>query len=188
MSPILGIWQSAIQGSKATSYESIATVSLSSGQSAVDFTSISSAYQHLQVRGIILNATTGDNVAIRLGNGSIDTGSNYASHQLQGDGASVSATASTAQTAAYLMGNCPATSSYPFSFVYDILDYANTNKNKTIRGLSGDDGNATGTATNWRITFSSGLWMSTSAVTHLRIYLPAGNIGNYTHVALYGIK
>lgn len=172
----------------AGDFESIQTYTLSSGTAQVEFSSIPSTYKHLQVRGIILNAPTGDNVAIRLGNGSIDTGSNYASHQIQGDGASVTAAASTSQNAAYLSGLCQASSIYPFAFVYDILDYANTNKNKTIRGLSGQDGNGSGTATAWRITFTSGLWQSTSAVTNLRIYLPAGNMGQYTQIALYGIK
>lgn len=171
-----------------TAYESIATVSLSGAQSTIDFTGISSTYKHLQLRGILLNAVSGDNVAIRLGNGSIDTGSNYASHQLQGDGSSASAAASTSQTAAYLSGVCQASSSYPFAFVYDILDYSNTNKYKTIRGLSGQDGNGTGTPTSWRVQLISGLWQSTSAVTNVRVYLPAGNLGNYSQVALYGIK
>ena len=171
------------------SYESIATVSLTGGTAYAEFTSIPSGYKHLQIRGIIMNAASNDNLAIRMGNGSVDTGSNYSSHQLQGNGSSASAGASTSQTAAYLSGLVIASSSYPFSFVYDILDYGSTNKNKTIRGLSGQDGNATGTATDWRIQLTSGLWMNSSqAVNVIRIYVPAGNMGNYSSFALYGIK
>lgn len=172
------------------SYESIMTTTLTTGTPYVDFTTIPSGYKHLQIRGIIMNAASNDNLAIRMGNGSLDTGSNYASHQLQGQGSGTpSAGASSSQTAAYLSGLVIASSSYPFAFVYDILDYDSTNKNKTIRGLSGQDGNASGTATDWRIQLTSGLWMNSSqAVNIIRIYLPAGNMGNYSHFALYGIK
>ena len=170
-------------------FESIQTVNLTTGTAYAEFTSIPSTYTHLQIRGVIMNAASNDNLAIRMGNGSVDTGSNYASHQLQGNGASPSAGASTSQTAAYLSGLVIASSSYPFSFVYDILDYASTNKNKTIRGLSGQDGNASGTATDWRIQLTSGVWLNSStAVNTVRIYLPAGNMGNYSQFALYGIK
>jgi hypothetical protein len=172
-------------------YESIATVLVGSGgTSAIDFTSIPSTYKHLQIRGIILNAASNDNLAIRLGNGSIDTGSNYASHQMQGQGSGTpSAGASTSQNAAYLSGLVIASSAYPFAFVYDILDYASVSKNKTLRGLSGQDGNATGTATDWRVQLTSGLWMNSSnAINAIRIYLPAGNVGQHSQFALYGIK
>lgn len=171
------------------SYESIQTIPLTTGTAFAEFTVIPSTYKHLQIRGIIMNAASNDNLAIRVGNGSVDTGSNYASHQLQGNGSAASAGASTSQTAAYLSGLVIASSSYPFAFVFDILDYASTNKNKTLRGLSGQDGNASGTATDWRIQLTSGVWMNSgSAINTVRIYLPAGNMGNLSHFALYGIK
>ena len=189
---MLNVIAGALSGGAAPdlgAYEAIQTYTLTSGQSDVTFSSIPSTYKHLQVRGIIMNAASNDNLAIRLGNGSIDTGSNYASHQLQGNGLSASAAASSSQTAAYLSGLVIASSSYPYAFIYDVLDYASTNKNKTLRGLSGQDGNGSGTATDWRITMTSGLWMNSSqAVNTLRIYLPAGNVGQYSSFALYGIK
>lgn len=169
-------------------YESIATVTLTTGTSAIDFTSIPSTYKHLQIRGILLNAASTDNLSIRVGAGSIDTGSNYSSHQLQGTGATTVANASSTSTSAGLSGLVVAGSSYPFSCIFDILDYSNTNKYKTFRGLSGQDGNGTGLATDWRVQLTSGLWQNTSAINAIRVYTPAGNIGNYSTLALYGIK
>jgi len=166
-------------------FDALATVSLSTGTSYVEFTGIPTGYKHLQVRGILMNATGNDNVAIRL-NG--DTGSNYSSHQLQGNGSSASANSSPAQPTMYLSGLVIASSSYPFAFTYDILDYASTNKAKVIRGLSGQDGNGTGTASDWRVQLTSGAWYNTAAVTSLRFYLPSYNMGNYTQFALYGVK
>ena len=70
--------------------------------------------------------------------------------------------------------------------VLDILDYANVNKYTTTRVLSGfnTNGSANGTA----VFLSSGLWMSTSAVTSITLTGRSTNIGQYSSFALYGIK
>ena len=105
---------------------------------------------------------------------------------LQGTGATVGAYGSSSQTAADYLGLFSDSSSYPAVSVIDILDYANTNKYKTIRALTGQDGNGTGTATDWRLTFGSGLWMNTNAITSIKTVNV--NFRNYSHIALYGIK
>jgi len=104
------------------------------------------------------------------------------------DGSSTAANAASTQTNMGLMGLVTNTSLYPFVTVIDILDYQNTSKNKTIRGLSGQDGNASGTATNWRIQLSSGAWYNSSAVTSITIFVPTWTLGQYSSFALYGIK
>ena len=180
--PILGIFASAVTGGvSTTSFESIATVTVGAGGSAnIDFTSIPSTYTHLQIRGIG-KFSGGDGLGVRVGNGSIDTGSNYAVHVLQGDGSSASAGAASSQSRMVL--------GYDFQefgpFVLDILDYANTNKYKTFRALSGDDRNGSG-----NINLRSGLWQSTSAINQIRLYgaLSSVSFSQYSHFALYGIK
>ena len=181
MTPIsLGIFASAANVS-ATSFESIATVTVGAGGTAnIDFTSIPSTFTHLQIRGIA-KFSGGDGLGVRVGNGSLDTGSNYAVHVLQGDGSSASAGAASSQTKMNL--------GYDFQefgpFVLDILDYANTNKYKTFRALSGNDNNGSG-----YVQFRSGLWQSTSAINTIRLYgsLSSVNFSQYSHFALYGIK
>ena len=188
MAPIIGIIASGNwAGANASSYYSIATVTVGSGgSSSVDFTSIPSTYSHLQIRMIGKTnraATNQDDLLIRLGNGSLDTGSNYADHVLRGDGATASANAHTSQTRIGLDNCLGTTTSGVFSGnVIDILDYANTNKYKTVRMLGGFDYNGGG----W-ITLGSGLWMSTSAVDTLRLYAN-GTFQQYSSFALYGIK
>jgi hypothetical protein len=71
-------------------------------------------------------------------------------------------------------------------FVFDILDYTNTNKYKTIRTLSGTNNNSAGT--NSYVRFSSGLWMNTNAITSVTIYAASGNFAQHSQLALYGIK
>jgi hypothetical protein len=68
--------------------------------------------------------------------------------------------------------------------VVDILDYADTNKFKTFRSLAGQDQNNT----SGRIALVSGLYRSTSAITTLDLNLESGLWGQYSSIALYGIK
>jgi hypothetical protein len=69
----------------------------------------------------------------------------------------------------------------------DILDYASTSKNKTLRTFAGGDNNGGGSVDLW-----SHLWMSTSAITRLTFYAysqgSASNFGANTRFALYGVK
>jgi hypothetical protein len=70
--------------------------------------------------------------------------------------------------------------------VIDILDYTSTNKNKTIRTLSGIDNNGDGT-----VQFGSGLWFATpAAVTSILFNVQSGsaNFVTYTQFALYGVR
>jgi hypothetical protein len=163
-------------------YESISTVSVGSGgSSSITFSSIPSTYQHLQIRGI--GSLSGDNESRIQVNG--DTGSNYVWHQLIASFAgSGSVSASAGVSASFIKGQVSYDQFSPF--VFDILDYANTNKNKTIRNLSGTNNNNTSLSSYVR--FSSGSWMNTAAINSVTIYSASGNFAQYSSFALYGIK
>jgi len=190
MNPILGIVASSISGSlNASSFESIATVTLVSAQSTISFTSIPSTYKHLQLRGITKwsyssGSADWSNLVLTLNS---DGGANYASHVLRGNGASAVASGTTSQTVGYQQTLVP--SSYTGyanifgAYVIDFLDYANTSKYKTVRGLGGFDGNGSG----W-IGLASTLWQSTSAINRIDITLDANNHTQYSQFALYGVK
>lgn len=188
MSPILGILASSRPGA-ANSYESIATVSLSSaGASSISFTSIPSTYQHLQLRLLMrCDSSAGyGNVALVRFNGS-STGI-YAYHTLLTiDGSTVYADYDINRT------NLP-TMRMPSQYfganifgagVIDVLDYADTNKFKTTRTLGSFNAN-TSTCT---VNLTSGLWRSTAAINEITITDDsAAGFSRYSHVALYGIK
>lgn len=186
MSPVLGIIASQNYPRVTNSYESIATVTVGSGgASSVTFSSIPSTYQHLQIRYTAKNASSGgtsDTYNTVRFNG--DSGSNYAMHYLLGDGGGVYATAVTSQTNAWF-GLSPYGGSNPAfgANIIDILDYANTNKNKTLKTLGANDRNGAGT-----ITLTSGLWSSTSAITSMVITATSFSFAEYSSFALYGIK
>jgi hypothetical protein len=168
-----------------TSYESISTVTVGSGGSAsITFSSIPATYTHLQIRAI-QRATAGSfqNIKIVV-NG--DTGTNYSYHLIEGDGSSATAGADSSTATALIAqepGSTQNASVYGV-FVMDLLDYANTNKYKTIRNLSGVDNNGTGKMQLW-----SSLWQSSSAITSI-VFSSASsnNFAQYTQFALYGIK
>jgi hypothetical protein len=187
MTPILGILASSRPAAAVGDYESIASVTVGSGgASNITFSSIPSTYQHLQIRGIARSTTSGtggDWVYCQL---NTDTGSNYALHRLWGDGSSAQAGASTSQTeirtgVAARNGN---TSGIMAISVTDILDYTNTNKNKTTRALIGYDTNG---GPGESILYS-GLWMNTAAITSIKLYPEINNFAQYSSFALYGIK
>ncbi len=166
-----------------SSYESIATVTVGSGgSSTITFSSIPATFKHLQIRGIAKNTVADYETKMRVGNGSADSGSNYADHYLLGNGASVFTNAAATQTSAIIGIEGNTTSNYA-AYVCDILDYANTNKYKTFRTLNGVDKNGSGS-----IRLQSGLWQSTSAINTIELFHAAGNFEQYTQFALYGIK
>jgi len=182
----LGIFASANQSAAATSYESIATVSVGSGGAAnVEFTSIPATFTHLQIRGIAKDDNTGslDNLQMQY-NG--DTDANYKSHFLYGNGSVVGAGVgggdSTMLGARVTGGNASYANIFGV-FVIDILDYANTNKYKVHRSLSGHDENGLG-----EVFFESGLWRNTNAITSIKLYAQDFNWKQYSQFALYGIK
>jgi hypothetical protein len=190
VSPILGILASS-GFPQVGDYESIQTVTVGAGGAAnVTFSSIPSTYKHLQIRGIARGsrATYGnDNLNIQFNS---DTGSNYSWHKLQGNGSTVSAgsvNSSTRMVANALAGSGAPTNTFS-AHILDILDYANTNKNKTLRGLDGVDINGTVAGEGGVIELHSGSWMNTAAVTSITLFAGDPNFVQYTTFALYGIK
>ena len=169
-------------------YKSIATVSVGSGgSSTIDFTSIPSTYSHLQIRWIARSTYAGTLNQLEMQFNS-DTGTNYVPyHLLYGDGSTVGSVGSTAATTRIVFNDIPAATSLANTFmpgIIDLSDYSNTNKYKTVRILYGRDFNGSG-----QMMFGSGLWMSTSAITSIKLYVTGGGtFAQYTRFALYGIR
>lgn len=180
------------------SYESIATVDVGAGGAGtITFSSIPSTYTHLQIRMICKDSNGGTYTEaisaaapmyVRFNS---DSGANYASHQLLGNGTAASAYGPTSITAFYVGGtfsNSNAGTNNMFATaIIDILDYANTSKYKTGRVLSGFEQNAASGANPAGVSLGSGLWMSTSAITSITLLAPANTFVQYSQAALYGI-
>jgi hypothetical protein len=180
-------------------YKSIATVSVGSGgQDTVTFSSIPATFKHLQIRAIhrVTGANAVGDVYMRVGNSTVDSGSNYSNHVLGGDGTSPAATGGGSRTSVmgYDFYNSIGAGGLANAFatgIIDILDYANTSKNKTMRFLEGREFNSNNN--DGRVYLESGAWLSTSAINIITFYALTGtgeaaNFVQYSHFALYGIK
>jgi hypothetical protein len=180
------ILASVHSGAFVGDYESINTVTVGSGgQATITFSSIPATYKHLQVRYMSrsANASTTDVLSWRFNS---DTASNYSRHFLFGDGASATSGAAVSDTRMTTDGTTGATAtSNIFGVgVVDILDYADTNKYKTLRALSADDRNGAGL-----MVVNSGNWRSFSAVSTITIVTNStANFAQHSQFALYGIR
>lgn len=176
---ILGIYASQISGHLSNpQFESIATVTVGSGgTSSISFSSIPSTYKHLQIRAIYETVTNADNMGLTL-NGSTAPSR---THYLFGNGSSVTSGSTTTNLITIQAGL--STTVY-YGMVIDILDYTNTNKNKTLRVLGGGDFNGAGV-----VFLDSALYSTTSAVSSLSLQTAGSQtIAQYSQFALYGIK
>jgi hypothetical protein len=150
-----------------------------SAVSTVTFSSIPSTYKSLQVRFNLVATSAGTPIAIQL-NGDSTTG-HYISHWLSGSGTTATAGGGGVTTQTYV-NQIGAITTYPNVGIIDVIDYTNTNKNKTVKSLFGANQNTS--AGSMEIT--SGLWLSTSAVTSLTVLVPSGT---YTGtISLYGVS
>jgi len=116
-----------------------------------------------------------------------DTGNNYGSHGLWGDGSGIGAAQlnypSSAISLPWIAGNSNGSNVFGASII-DILDYTNTSKFTTVRGLTGFDNNGNGQA-----GFGSGLWSNTASINAITFkpFYSSLWIQN-SQFALYGVK
>lgn len=170
--------------SPTAGYEPLASVTVpSGGLSSIVFGSIPQTYSHLQIKAILQNTGANTYSYMRFNS---DTTSSYSNHYLDGDGASATAGAGANAVQSYFAYTTTNTNTNMFGVaIVDILDYANTNKNKTSRILTGKDMNGSGV-----VELASSAWLKTNAITQIEIY-PSGsgtNFAQYSNFSLYGIK
>lgn len=151
------------------------------GTTNFEFNSIPQTFTHLQIRifGRSTLSASLDNLSMYFNN---DTATNYATHYLSGNGSSVSSGYFNSQARFYIPSLFPAaTSAQMADTIIDVLDYTNTNKNKTVRILTGFDANGSGS-----VSFVSGLWMSTAAINRFNAETSASVVAG-SRFDLYGI-
>ena len=155
--------------------EAIETIYLEADVASVEFTSIPSTYEHLQLRMSVMGDRTASGawyLYLRL-NG--DSGSNYSNHQVYGFGSSQYVAKYTGQDMHWTphlstLGTDADHSAASYGTeTIDILGYANTNRITTFSIMGGV---ATGTMS---VGLFSGMWDSTAAVN--AIWLAPDNVG-----------
>lgn len=168
----------------AGAYEPIAVATVgATSVTSISFGSIPQNYAHLQIRCLTRSteAATDDNIYMQL-NGS--SASSYAWHRLLGNGASASAGANSAVSLGLISlttGSTAGASMFGAAII-DIIDYTNTNKNRTVRGIGGSDQNGGG-----YVAYQSFGYFNTTTVSSILLGTSLG-FAQHSTFALYGIK
>jgi hypothetical protein len=179
-------------GTTATSaFDSLGSVVLSANTSSITFSNIPQTYTHLQIRFSATGGSAAD-AYIQLGNGTIDTGANYSSHQVRGNQSSGLAQSYSyaTQNQMVLTSNIGQSAIYPNTGVCEILDYTNTNKFKTLRcitgyDLNGSSGEAIIWAGSWR---QAGSGTTAKVVDTIKLTMSTSSFQTNSIFSLYGVK
>lgn len=161
-------------------YDCIATTTLSSNQNSVTFSSISGNYTDLILVSNV-KATGNEYMRMRVGNSSVDTGSNYSATVLSGNGsAAASYRYSNITNMPIHIATVVPSSDFTVT-ITQLQNYSNTTTFKTVLNRSGYGSSST--------EASVSLWRSTSAINIITIYMEASiNIASGSTFTLYGIK
>lgn len=180
--PIFGITASSNQFAKLGDFSQIATTTVGSGGAAsITFSSIPQNYTHLQIRVIAKQTTASTLTSLSMWFNS-DTARNYPRHELYSDGSSTTSGGITAASNGEELLFYAGSGSQFGPAVVDILDYKNTNKNKTYGSICGVDNSGSGYA-----LFTSGVWLSTSAINTITIAGNGSTLSQYSSFQLYGV-
>jgi hypothetical protein len=160
----------------------IASQTLGSTATSIDFTSIGSGYTDLRLVLVATTTTSGRAYRIRFNS---DTGTNYSRTNINGNGTSASSTRDTSGTFITIGDDAWVGSSttIPGLTTVDVFSYAGSTF-KTILATDSNDQNGSGTVQ--RIV---GLYRSTSAITSISLFL-SGTSETFavgTVATLYGI-
>ena len=162
-------------------YVALDEVTVVTATPSITFTNISQEYTDLV---LVLSGTKtgagGEGIAFRVGNGSLDTDSNYSDTILWGNGSSAGSARTTSQTrnrityyAAWIAGTISMD-------VLNFLNYSNTTTFKTILSKAN-----TG---SYGVDATASLWRSTSAINTISVYPFADSFDVGTTASLYGIR
>lgn len=169
-----------LTSNSAATYVPIQSYTLSGSQSNITFTSIPQTFTDLI---LIINGfqSGGPNQGyLQVGNGTIDTGSNYSDTFMYGNGSSANSGRTTGQSAmlADYTGAAGISGDGNVSIAH-FMNYSNTTTYKTVLHRSGKGTNGTDAIVS--------LWRSTSAINTIKFYQSAGSLTAGTTATLYGI-
>lgn len=165
----------------ASTYTPISTTTLASPATSVTFSSISGSYTDLiLIVDYGYSSGSGQGYLLgQVGNGSVDTGSNYSFSYIVGNGSSATSARSTNTT--YFQFLSDTTVGNRAMCIMQFANYSNTN---TYKSMIGRNANAAETT-----TAVSNLWRSTSAINTIKVYEYAGkSFSTGSTFTLYGIK
>lgn len=167
--------------SKTATYSLIASYTVPTAAGTYTFTSIPQTFTDLIVV-INAKASTAINSYVQVGNGTIDTGTNYSRTLIQGNGTSATS-GRNSSVGYYYLNDVAGVNSSEFNYVdtVHLMDYANTTTYKTFMNRCN---NAT-----LGVGAQVGMWRNTAAIDRVLLGLLSGatwSVGST--FKLYGIQ
>lgn len=153
----------------------------SAGAASITFSSIPQTFTDLVIKVSSRDTATDFILSLQF-NG--DTGSNYTSKLIQGDGASATSQGSTSTKIPTIMsdGSTDTASTFASGDVY-IPNYRSAN----YKSVSVDSATENNAATAY-MRLGASIWSSTSAITSITLFPPTGTFVQYSTFSLYGIS
>jgi hypothetical protein len=153
------------------------------GATSIDFTSIPSTYTDLVVKCSIRDSTggVGAYLYLRFNN---DSGSNYSSKTIEGNGASAASYSNTSQTKMLFWntnGGGSTSNTFGNAELY-VPNYLSSNQ----KSVSMDTVAETNATTEY-MDIVAGIWTGTAAITSISL-LPDSLFAQYSTAYLYGVK
>jgi hypothetical protein len=157
-----------------STYEPIATQTLSSNAASVTFSSIPATYTDLVLVLNTITSTSSEYMSINLNS---DTGSNYSRTSVSGNGTSAMSGRGSNETVGYIGAETYGTNSLKYNGRVNFMNYANTTTYKTFLTRANH--------VNLGTEAIVGLWRSTSAINTIKVN---SNFASGSTFTLYGIK
>ena len=165
-------------------YTALQTQVLGSSASSVTFSSIPQGYTDLVLVAYANGTGAGfQDISVRVGNGSVDTGTNYSWTDVYGTGSAAGSYRNSNVSycnLGYINGTTVGSTSYSFSKI-NFMNYSNTTTYKTMLSPSfvsiGDS-----------INSAVGLWRSTAAINIITLFPNANNFSAGSTFTLYAVQ
>lgn len=160
-------------------YVALQTQTLGTAAASVTFSSIPQGYTDLVLVSQFTGSAVNNQINIQVGNGSVDTGSNYSYTQMYGTGSAAASAQSASQTSILLGYTDTATTSIDSNLIANIQNYSNTTTNKTILSRGNSPARATAAIV--------GLWRSTAAINTITVSTGSSTFAVGSTFTIYGI-
>jgi hypothetical protein len=155
-------------------YVALDKVTVGTATPSITFTGINQGYTDLIV---VVSSTSTRSLFYRVGNGSVDSGSNYSRTQLIGDGSSASSGRASNENKAYM--SLTTSGGVVYQTITQLNNYSNTTTYKTFLTRYNDAAVYTAALVS--------LWRSTAAINIITITGDGGDIPAGSTFSLYGI-
>lgn len=166
-------------------YVALDTRTISTAATSVEFTDIPQNYTDLVVVATLSSASDGEGISFQVGNGTIDTNTNYSRTVISGaDDNGAASFRQATQTGISLQYAIGVGSNQPSMYQIHFMNYSNTS---TIKTFLANCSTFRGTSTNKKEAMRlGGQWRSTSAINRIKFNCTV-NINVGSTFTLYGI-